>query len=184
MDNGASSYRRFLSGDKTGMTEIVCAYTDGLIYFINGFVNNIDVSEELTEDVFAVLIADRPRFNEKCTFKTWLFSIARNLAVSYIRQSAKIAETPIDEMHSLSDGDSVENRYLKEEQRVMLYEAISALNSEYSQVLFLMYFEGFDTAETARIMKKSKRQVGNLVYRAKQSLKNELERRGFVYEEL
>ena len=66
----------------------------------------------------------------------------------------------------------------------MLYEAISSLNSEYRHVLFLMYFEDFDTAETARIMKKSKRQVGNLVYRAKQALKKELERSGFVYEEL
>ncbi|MDO4863289.1 MAG: sigma-70 family RNA polymerase sigma factor [Ruminococcus sp.] len=184
MDNGASSYRRFLSGDNSGMSEIVRSYTDGLIFYINGFVNNIGVSEELTEDVFSVLIADRPRFSEKSSFKTWLFSIARNIAVDYIRRSSKTVGIPIDDMHSLTDGVSVENRYLKEEQRVMLYNAISTLNSDYRQVLFLMYFEDFDTAETARIMKKTKRQVGNLVYRAKQALKNELERSGFEYEEL
>ena len=184
MDNGAGSYRRFLDGDKAGMSEIVRAYTDGLIFYINSFVNNIGVSEELTEDVFAVLIADKPRFSEKSSFKTWLFSIARNIAISYIRRSSKTLDIPIDEMHTLSDNVSVENRYLKEEQRITLYQAISALNSDYRQVLFLMYFEEFDTVETARIMKKSKRQVGNLIYRAKRALKNELERRGFEYEEL
>lgn len=46
-----------------------------------------------------------------------------------------------------------------------------------------MYFENFDTAEIASIMKKSKRQVGDLLYRAKKTLKSELEKEGFVYEE-
>ena len=47
-----------------------------------------------------------------------------------------------------------------------------------------MYFEDFDTQDIAKIMHRSKRQIGNLIYRAKQSLKSELEKAGFVYEEL
>ncbi|SEK29423.1 hypothetical protein SAMN02910353_00389 [Ruminococcus sp. YRD2003] len=52
MDNGASSYRRFLAGDREGLAEIVREYSDGLILYINSFVKNICVSEELMEDVF------------------------------------------------------------------------------------------------------------------------------------
>ena len=36
MDNGASSYRRFLDGDDKGLAEIVRNYSDGLILYLNG----------------------------------------------------------------------------------------------------------------------------------------------------
>ena len=58
------------------------------------------------------------------------------------------------------------------------------LKSEYFLVLYLTYFEGFSGSETAAIMKKSKRQIENLIYRAKNSLKNQLQKEGFEYEEL
>ena len=37
MDNGASSYRRFLDGDDKGLVDIIRDYKDGLILFLNGF---------------------------------------------------------------------------------------------------------------------------------------------------
>ena len=49
MDNGASSYRRFLEGDDNGIVEIIRDYKDGLILFLNQYVNNIYVAEELAE---------------------------------------------------------------------------------------------------------------------------------------
>ena len=58
------------------------------------------------------------------------------------------------------------------------------LNPEYAQVLYLIYFEDFDHDETAKIMKKNKRQIINLVFRAKNALKKELEKEGFVYDGL
>ena len=50
MDNGASSYRRFLQGDEEGFAEIVRTYKDGLILYLNGYVNNLYTAEELTEE--------------------------------------------------------------------------------------------------------------------------------------
>ena len=52
MDNGASSYRRFLEGDDNGIVEIIKDYKDGLNLFLNQYVNNIYVAEELAEDTF------------------------------------------------------------------------------------------------------------------------------------
>ena len=45
MDNGASSYRRFLQGDESGLTDIVNMYGDNLMLFINSFVNNLTLAE-------------------------------------------------------------------------------------------------------------------------------------------
>ena len=69
-DNGASSYRRFLNGDDEGLTEIVRDYKDGLMLYLNGFVNNISTAEELMEETFFKIITKKPRFREKNPFKT------------------------------------------------------------------------------------------------------------------
>ena len=58
------------------------------------------------------------------------------------------------------------------------------LNMEYRQVLYLVFFEDFQNAQVASVLGKSKKQVENLVYRAKLSLKTEMEKEGFVYENL
>ena len=84
MDNGASSYRRFLDGDDNGIIEIVNNYKDGLILYLNGYVNNIFIAEELTEDTFFRLIIKKPKYSGKSTFKSWLYAIGRNVAVDYI----------------------------------------------------------------------------------------------------
>ena len=63
-----------------------------------------------------------------------------------------------------------------------LYSAMKRLNPDYYQVLYLMYFEDLDTSDIAKIMHKAKRQVSDLIFRARKSLKTELERKGFIYE--
>ncbi len=68
MDNGASSYRRFLGGDDSGISEIVGEYKDGLILYLNKYVGNIYTAEELAEDTFFRLITKKPRFSGKSTF--------------------------------------------------------------------------------------------------------------------
>ena len=60
MDNGASSYRRFLDGDNNGFVEIVRIYNDGLVLYLNSFVNNISVADELAEETFVKLGIKKP----------------------------------------------------------------------------------------------------------------------------
>ena len=89
MDNGASSYRRFLDGDENGLVEIIRDYKDGLIFYLNGFTQNIYVAEELAEETFVKLVVKKPRFSNKSIFKTWLYAIGRNVAIDYLRHASK-----------------------------------------------------------------------------------------------
>lgn len=95
MDNGASSYRRFLDGDDRGIAEIVGEYKDGLILYLNGYVGNIFIAEELTEDTFFRLITKKPHYAGKSSFKSWLYAIGRHVAVDFLRHHAKMRSTPI-----------------------------------------------------------------------------------------
>ncbi len=185
MDHGASSYRRFLSGDDTGIVEIIRDYKDGLILFLNRYVNNIHIAEELTEDTFFKLVTKKPRFTKKYSFKTWLFTIGHNEAVNYLKHSSRFTEIPIEDLTSLyKDEESIEQAYLRGERKQQLNYALSQIRSEYAQVLHLKYFEDMNNEQIAKVLKKSKRQVENLLYQAKQTLKTELEKEGFVYERL
>ncbi|MBR2402731.1 MAG: RNA polymerase sigma factor [Lachnospiraceae bacterium] len=185
MDNGASSYRRFLEGDDNGIVEIIRDYKDGLILFLNRYVNNIHTAEELAEDTFFRLATRKPRFIDKYAFKTWLYTIGRNIAINHIKHLGKIINIPFEDLERIqNDEDALEQSYIKEEQRILLHKALSKIKSEYSQVLYLKFFEDLPNEQIAVVMKKNKRQIENLIYQAKQSLKSELDKEGYHYEEL
>ncbi|MBQ7646178.1 MAG: sigma-70 family RNA polymerase sigma factor [Clostridia bacterium] len=183
MDNGASSYRRFLDGDDNGIVEIIKEYKYGLTLFLNEYLNNITEAEDAMEDTFFVLVAKKPKFNGKSTFRSWLYSIGRNIAVDRIRRSAKNPSIPVDALEdTLAEEKTVEETYLEQERKLMLHKIMKRLNADYRRVLYLAYFEDFDNAQTAKTMGKSKRQIENLLYHAKSALKKELEKEGFDYE--
>ena len=185
MDNGASSYRRFLEGDDDGIVQIIKDHKDGLMFYLNSFVQNIHLAEDLTEDTFVKLIAQQPRFSGKSTFKTWLYAIGRNVALDFLRKNAKLPTVSAEEaMTLIADEADVARQYLCSERKLQVHKALKQLNDEYRQVLVLVYFEDFQNDQVASIMGKSKKQIENLVYRAKLSLKSELEKEGFVYEDL
>ncbi|MCR5074841.1 MAG: RNA polymerase sigma factor [Ruminococcus sp.] len=182
MDNGENSYRRFLVGDKEGLYEIICEYREPLILYLNSIVQNIHIAEELAEDTFFELAARKPDFSGKSSFKTWLYSIGFNIAAKQFRKRSNITLVPIDAQEIL-DEENIEKNYLKNERDRMIHKSLHKLKTEYRQVLYLSFFECLKNEETALIMKKSKRQVENLLYNAKKALRAELERSGYDYEE-
>lgn len=185
MDSGADSYRRFLDGDDDGLVELIRDYKDGLMLFLNRYVNNIHLAEELTEDTFFRLVTKKPRFSARYSFKTWLYTIGRNLAVSSMRRNRRLADTPVEELMELkSDEAELERACLREERKITVHRALDKINPDYSRVLYLKYFEDLTNEEIAAVMKKSKRQIENILYQAKGALRSQLDKEGFVYEEL
>ena len=185
MDNGASSYRRYLDGDDKGLADIVRDYSDGLTLYLNSIVNNLGIAEELMEETLFKIITKKPRFYAKYSFKTWLYTIGRHTAIDYLRRTAKHGGTSLEDgENNLRDELDLEKRYLLEERKIAVHRGLKNLHPEYRQVLWLLYFEGLSHAQAASVMKKNSRQMKNLVYRAKTALKSELTKEGFVYEEL
>ena len=184
MDNDAGRYRRFLDGDDNGLREIIDANYSGLTLYINSIISDVSETEEIIQDTFVKLAVKKPKFNGKSSFKTWLYAIARNCALNHLkRYRSKFSDKPVEDYSELSSENDIESEYIETEQNIELHKAIRSLKPEYSQVLYLMYFEQFDTENIAKLMHKSKKQVGDLIYRAKQSLKTKLEKAGFQYEE-
>ena len=183
MDIGDACYSRYINvGDDSALGEIISEYKDGLILFLNNYVRNITTAEELCEDTFVKLAVKKPRFKGNSSFKTFLYTIARNIAVDYLRKSKNIF--PMEGLEELQDKADLEREYLKEEQKLHLHSAMKNLRPDYSRVLWLIYFEELSNKEAAAVMGKTAHAIETMVYRARIALKTQLEKEGFLYENI
>ncbi len=183
MDTGAGSYRRFLEGDESALTEIVSEYRLGLQNYINSIVNNFAVAEDLTEETFVKLFIKKPKNKGTASFKTWLYTIGRNSAIDWMRKNPQGREVSFDEIFNIAiEEEQFLQLYIKDEEKRAVHDALDSINPDYKNILTLFYFEDFTLEEISKIIKKSKKTTSVLLHRAKKSLKNKLEKEDFIYE--
>lgn len=183
IDVGRNGYLCFLDGDLEAFSFIIEEYKNPLMLYINTFVGNIHLAEELTQETFVQLGLKKPDFKGRSSFKTFLFAIGRNITLSYLRRNPKrrnISEESLSEI--LADERSVEEEYLRNEDAIILHRALSKIQPQYRQILWLTFFEGLSNSEAAVLMKKTKHGTETLKYRAEKALKTQLEKEGFIYE--
>lgn len=182
MDSGAKAYRRFLGGDDYGLEQVIGLYKDSLIFFLMQYVKSPHLAEELTEDVFVALAVKKPKFNEEALFKTWLFTIARNKALNYLRSPLLRKRVPIEQAESAVEIDCPEKELLRQERYRALYSAMEMLPENQREMIYLVYFEDMKVARAAKVIRKTSRQGSNILSRARKNLREILEKEGFGYE--
>ena len=179
MDNGASSYRRFLDGDESAFDNIIEEYKDSLIFFIERFVQDLSAAEDIAIEVFSDLLAYKNRYNFKVQLKTYLFMIGRSKALNYIKHRDKFYMVDYENVESeLIYKDNIEDKILVDELKRVVNEALNKIPEEMQEVIHLIFFEELSYAEAAKIMKKNKKQIDNLLYRAKKELRTIIGKEG------
>ena len=182
MDNGASSYRRYLDGDEAAFDEILRLYRDNLTFFINRYVHDLYAAEDLAIDTFMYLIVHRLRYNFRTPLKTYLFMIARSRALDYLKHRGKLTTVEISEVEAtLTDGITLEELILLDERKQLLNRALKQLPEDMQLAVHLVYFEDLTYDDAARVMKKNRKQVANLLYRAKEKLRAILGKDGELF---
>lgn len=175
MDNGEINYRRFLEGDEKAFDDIMREYFDSLIFFINRYVEDLYAAEDIAVDVFACIAANKRSYNFKVSLKTYIFMIGRSRALNYIKRRKRLTFTALqDAEHLTAEQSAVENQVLADEKKRRVNSALSQLPDDMRLAVHLVYFEELSYEEAARVMKKSKKQIDNLLYRAKSFLRSEL----------
>lgn len=178
MDHGESSYRRFLSGDEDAFDRILTDYRPGLICFINQLLHDPDASEDIAIDTFLELLIHPKRYDFRASLKTYLYMIGRSKALDYLRRRKFFSPDPIPE--DIPQSASLEERFLLNEQRREVHAALKQLPLDMATALYLVYFEDLSYDDTARVMKKNRKQVDNLLYRGKAALRNILGKDGML----
>ena len=179
MDNGASSYRRYLDGDESAFDEIIKEYFDNLVFFLNRYVHDLAAAEDIAMDAFADLIVNRHRYDFRVSLKTYLFMLGRSRALNYIKHRGKISITELsDAQQQPAEQLSLEEMLLADERRRAVSAALEQLSEELRVAVHLVYFEEMSCDDAARVMKKNRKQVYNLLYRAKNTLRSILGEEG------
>jgi RNA polymerase sigma-70 factor (ECF subfamily) len=172
MDNGASSYRRFLDGDERAFGELMKELFRGLVFFINGFVHDPHTAEDIAIDVFSDLIVHKHRYNFKVSLKTYLYMVGRSRALDYLKHRKIIEFVELSQVQEMADESAVlEETVLADQRKRIINAALSKLPEEMGVAIHLIYFADMTYEEAAKVMKKSRKQVDNLLYRAKKELR-------------
>ena len=94
MENGSSSYTRFLCGNESAFEEIMEEYKDGLAAFINRYVRDAEAAEDIAIDVFTYVLINPGKYNFKTSLKTYLYMLGRSRALDYVRRRKRRQRSP------------------------------------------------------------------------------------------
>ena len=172
MDNGASSYRRFLDGDDHAIDEIMEELFFPLVFFVNRYVQDLPAAEDIAMDAVSELFVHPRRYNFKTSLKTYLFMLGKSRALNYRRRRSIVPMTALTEAESLSaDQEELEQLVLADERKRKVNAALNRLPEEMRTAVHLVFFEELSYEEAAKVMKKNRKQIDNLLYRAKKELR-------------
>ncbi len=181
-DRSAVLYAAFLGGSMGALEELVKLHGDALTRFAYCIVKDDAAAEDVTADTFAALFIGRKKFREGAKFRTWLYTVARNRAIDYVRKNGKnLPLTGLENVLISADG---EEGLLGRQRKETLYACMQKLPAPYKEVLYLSYFDGFSVKEICHILKKSAKQVYNLLTRARAALKEILIKEGYSHEDI
>ncbi|WLD93641.1 RNA polymerase sigma factor SigX [Alkalihalobacillus sp. AL-G] len=157
-------------------------YHQSLFQFLIYLVRDRNTAEDLVQDVYIKVLNSYQSFKGDSSEKTWLFSIARNVAIDHIRKQKRRKKTISgifdikEKENQLVHPDKMPDEIIDESESVkQLYEALSKCKEEHHQVILLRYIHSFSIKETAAIMGWTEGKVKTVQHRTLKTLKNILE---------
>lgn len=185
-DNGIDCYRRFLAGDREGLKELVALYQRALIAFIDGYVRDEALAEDVEIDVFFELYKRKKPFDEAggAAFKTYLFKIARNKALNAVKKRSRRRELPLEAAAGVPSEENAEVALLRKIRADAVHNALEKLPENYREALYLKYFEQLSPEEICAVTGRRKKQVYNLLDRGRAALREILTAEGAEYENI
>ncbi len=172
------NYELFFKGDKSALEKIIIEYSEKLYLFIKSYVRDECVATDLVEDVFLALIVKRRKLKNENAFKSYIYSIAKNKSLSYIKKH-KNRTVPLDGLNEIPVSSFLEE-VEKKELKSIINSAIGRLKDDYKAVIYLQYYEDMSQKEIAKALGKSVKQIENLSFRAKQKLRTILKDLGYA----
>ncbi len=178
---GNELFNAYLNGDESAFDIIISEYRENLIFFVMRYVRSVSIAEEIAQDAFVELLIHKHRYNFSCSLKTYLFTIAKNKAINYLRRRKFVSDEEIDP-NTQSDELTLAEHVIKNERSEKLYSVLERLSDDYRNALYLVYIEDLSYEDAGVVMGKNRKQIENLVFRARAAARKELEKEG-VYGE-
>ncbi|TKC19761.1 RNA polymerase sigma factor SigX [Robertmurraya kyonggiensis] len=162
--------------------ELYEKYHHDVFQFIFYMVKNREQAEDLVQEVYIRVLKSYERFEGKSSEKTWLFSIARNVAIDHFRKQKgwkqKIAEKFDWTTGQVKDESPIpEEIALQKEEVGKIYQCLDRCTVDQRMVIVMRYIQELTIAETAEALGWTESKVKTTQHRALKVLKKEMEER-------
>jgi RNA polymerase sigma-70 factor (ECF subfamily) len=187
-DNGLSDAQVMLrakAGDQAAFDYLVQKYRRPMVSFMYRMSRNQAAAEDLAQEVFLRVYRSRGSYEASAKFTTWLYRIATNLAVNHARDTRHErpeVQVSLDEPAEES-GTTLEvpDRSMNAEQAIVLRERLMAIRSrvealpEQQRLAVIMHkYQQMDYKQIAEVLKKSESATKSLLFRAYETLRDQL----------
>ncbi len=172
-----------LRGDDLAYKKLMKKYHDAIFNFIFRMVHEREQVEDLTQEAFIKAFSSLKSFNEEYAFSTWLYKIATNNSIDYIRKR-KLQMYSIDKPVESKDSDfsfelpdetyEPDREIISDQRAVLLNQAISRLPEKYQQVIRLRHQEERSYEEIAKMLRLPIGTVKAHIFRARELLYKQL----------
>lgn len=172
-------YLEFLNENQASFETLVLRHKNNLIYFIQRYVKDFSVAEDIAQDVFVYVLINKKEYDFKYTLKTYLYTIGRSRAINYLKKEKRCVSLNLEKQGNYEIDEIM---FLNERKR-NLKESINKLLPQHQLVIYLADIEELPYKEICKIMNKSMVQIKMLIYRARKNLKIILGKESNKYEE-
>lgn len=159
--------------DQVFFNELVGRYSQKIWRYTARLIGNREEAEDVTQEVFFKAYLNLASFNPKLKFSSWLYRIAHNEAVNYIKKHYRYKKVEFNEAiaHELFDTQTALDKLIQIDNKELVARAMNQLKIREKDLLELAFFEQKSYVEISDILQVSMNSVGPLINRAKSRLK-------------
>ncbi len=187
-DKGLYDYklvkRALEDGDQKAYAELMGRYRDSVYYMLLKMINNKDDAEDLTVEAFGKAFKRLSQYTPNFAFSTWLFRIATNNCIDFIRRKRKNTfslDRPIEDdeggemmVDIRSETLDPEEHIMKKQKIMMLHDLVDKLKPRYRTLIEMRYFQELSYEEIAKELDLPLGTVKAQLFRAREFLYNVL----------
>lgn len=145
--------------DQTAYAKLMSRYRDSIYFMVLKMVHDPDDADDLTIEAFGKAFSNLEKYSPDYAFSTWLYKIALNNSIDFIRRK-RMETFSIDEENETESGDSIkmdlqspnldpEEKYIKEQRALLMREVLEKINPKYRMLIELRFFDELSYEEIA-----------------------------------
>lgn len=167
-------------GDQKAYAELMARYKDSIYFMLLKMVNNRDDADDLTIEAFGKAFKNLHQYTPDYAFSTWLFKIATNNCIDFIRRKRKMTFS-IDKGFENDEGQETtmelksgtldpEEHMIKKQKAVLMRDIVEKLKPRYKRLVELRYFQERSYEEIATELQLPLGTVKAQLFRAREFL--------------
>ncbi|MBP0973430.1 MAG: sigma-70 family RNA polymerase sigma factor [Oscillospiraceae bacterium] len=164
---------------RDAIEEIYQTYAGDVYRFALGLCGDPILAEDILQDTMLRAIEHFDQFEGRCTVKTWLCTIARNLWLNHCSRSEQ-KNLPLDEALQVENGDPIEQRVSDRLQAKEIHRLLHDLDEPYKEIFTLRIFAELPFGEIGALFGKSANWARVTYFRAKEKLLDKMEQEGLL----